>query len=34
MTQQKAAERYLEAAALLPPGLREAAERLCQADQA
>ena len=34
MTQQKAAERYLEAAALLPPRLREAAERLCQADQA
>ena len=34
MTQQKAAERYLEAAALLPPRLREAAERLCQVDQA
>lgn len=33
MTQQKAAERYLEAAALLPPRLREAAERLCQVDQ-
>lgn len=34
MTQQKAAERYLEAAALLPPRLRAAAEQLSQADQA
>lgn len=34
MTQQKAAERYLEVAALLPPHLRRPAECLCQADQA
>lgn len=34
MTQQNAAERYLEAAALLPPHLRGAAERLCQSDRA
>lgn len=34
MIQQKAAERYLEAAALLPPHLRRPAERLCQSDQA